>query len=122
MRFTACSNAALSQSRLPVRRAFPLSIQDADPAERARDLTTRAHRFRRKGELRRALVALREACGLDERHPARWLWLSCVLGLLGKRDEAAQAMKQALYLRQKNGEKGKADVIRGLLLQLGRAY
>jgi hypothetical protein len=89
--------------------------------ERARDLTTRAHRLRRKGELRRALVALREACGLDEHHPARWLWLSYVLGLLGKCEEAEQAMKQALFLRQKSGEKGKADVIRSLLLQLGRA-
>jgi tetratricopeptide (TPR) repeat protein len=96
-------------------------IHDVDPVERARDLTARAHRLRRKGELRRALVALREACGLDERHAPRWLWLSDVLGLLGKRDEAEQAMRQALFLRQQTGERDKANVIRGLLLQLGRA-
>jgi hypothetical protein len=105
-----------------VRRAPSPPTQDADPFERARDLTTRAHRLRRKGELRRALVALREACGLDEHHAPRWLWLSDVLGLLGKRDEAERAMKQALYLRQKRGEQSKANVIRGLLLELGRAY
>ena len=104
-----------------MRRPFSPATEGTDAVERARDLTTRAHRLRRRGELRRALVALREACGLDEHHPARWLWLSYVLGLLGKRDEAAQAMKQALFLRQRNGEKGKVNVIRGLLLQLGRA-
>jgi Flp pilus assembly protein TadD len=107
--------------RRPVRRAIAPSIHDNDAIERARDLTLRAHRLRRKGELRRALVALREACGLDEQHAARWVWLSYVLRLLGKRDEAEQAMKQALYLRQRNGEKSKANVIRDLLFQLGRA-
>jgi hypothetical protein len=39
---------------------------------------------------------------------------------MGKRHEAEQALKQALFLRQQAGEKAKANVIRGLLLQLAR--
>lgn len=118
----ACSRAAPVTARPTVRRAHATSTQEADFEQRARDLTTRAHRLRRKGELRRALTALREACGLDEQHAARWVWLAAVLRLLGKHDEAERAMKQALYLRQRKGEEGKANVIRGLLVQLGRAY
>ena len=103
-----------------MRRALLLSNQDDVIAERARELTARAHRLRRRGELRRAAVALREACGLEDSDAARWLWLADVLGDMGKRDEAEGAMKQALFLRQQAGEKAKANVIRGLLLRLGR--
>jgi Flp pilus assembly protein TadD len=103
-------------------RRTALSAREA-PArsdDRAAELTLRAHRARRKGQYRRALVALREACALDEHHAPRWLWLADVLARLGKRDEAERAMKQSLYLRQQSGEKSKANVVRGLLLQLGR--
>lgn len=67
------------------------------------------------------MVAYRAACGLDEQHASRWLWLGDTLAQMGKRDEAERALKQALFLRQQNAEKAKANVIRGLLLQLGRA-
>ncbi|HMJ52059.1 MAG TPA: hypothetical protein VK540_08280 [Polyangiaceae bacterium] len=99
------------------RTFFPLTN---DPAvlDRASDLTARAHRLRRKGELRRAVVAFREACALEERHPALWLWLGDTLARMGRRYEAERAMKQALFLRERSAETGKANVIRGLLLQL----
>jgi Flp pilus assembly protein TadD len=104
-----------------LRRATCPRTNDADLAERAGELTSRAHRLRRRGDLRRACVALREACALDEQHAARWMWLGDTLARMGKRDEAERAMKQALFLRQQSDEKAKANVIRGLLLQLGRA-
>ena len=106
--------------RGPLRKALSLKTDDAPVFDRVNELTARALRLRRKGELRRAAVALREACALDEAHPARWLWLSDVLGRMGKRHEAEQALKQALFLRQQAGEKAKANVIRGLLLHLAR--
>jgi Flp pilus assembly protein TadD len=87
--------------------------------ERAADLTGRAHRLRRKGELRRAANLYREACALDECDAPRWLWLGSTLARLGKRDEAERALKQALFLRLQDAEKEKANVIRGLLLHLG---
>ncbi|HMI82937.1 MAG TPA: hypothetical protein VK550_02530 [Polyangiaceae bacterium] len=103
-----------------MRRAICPQTRDTDVAERASGLTARAHRLRRKGEFRRASVALREACALDEQHAPRWLWLGDTLARLGRRDEAELAMKQALYLRVMSAENAKANVIRRLLLQLGR--
>jgi Flp pilus assembly protein TadD len=103
-----------------VRRATCPRTNDTSVAARAVELTARAHRLRRKGELRRACVAFREACALDEHDAARWLWFGDALARMGKRDEAERAMKQALFLRERSAEKAKANVIRGLMLQLGR--
>jgi Flp pilus assembly protein TadD len=64
---------------------------------------------------------LREACALDEGDAARWMLLGDLCVRIGRRDEAEQAMKQALYLRERRGERPKANVIRGLLLSLARA-
>ena len=102
-------------------RTLSISTANANVVGRAAELTARALRLRRKGDLRRAVVALREACALDEANAARWIWLADALGQLGKRDEAERALKQSLYLRQQGGEKAKANVVRTLLLQLSRA-
>lgn len=89
--------------------------------DRAETLARRAGRLRQKGELRRAAVALREACALSEDDAARWMMLGHLELRLGKTRDAERAMKQALFLRERFGEKGKAQVIRRLLLQLGCA-
>jgi cytochrome c-type biogenesis protein CcmH/NrfG len=96
-------------------------VQDFDFVERARDLAARAQKLRRKGELRRAAVALREACALEEGNAARWVSLGNVLFRMGKREEAAHALKQAVYLRERRGERTKANAIRRILLNLARA-
>ena len=103
-----------------MRRGFSPATAEVDVVDRASDLTARALRLRRKGDLRRATVALREACALDEENAARWVWLADTLGRTGKRDEAERALKQSLYLRQQGGEKAKANVVRSLILQLGK--
>jgi cytochrome c-type biogenesis protein CcmH/NrfG len=88
---------------------------------RAEELTARAQKLRRKGELRRAAVTLREACALDEANAKRWALLGDVLFSMGKKEEAADALKQAVYLRERAGEKAKANVVRRLLLNLARS-
>jgi Flp pilus assembly protein TadD len=100
-----------------VRRATS-QIGDFDLAERAAELTVRALKLQRRGELRRASLTLREATALDESNAARWMLFARVLLQLGQRDDAGRAMKQSLYLRERQGEKGKASVIRRLLLNL----
>jgi Flp pilus assembly protein TadD len=63
-------------------------------------------------------MSLREATALDESNPARWMLYARALARLGQRHEAERAMKQALFLRERSGEKAKANVIRRLLLNL----
>ena len=93
---------------------------EIDPRERADELTLRAYKLRRRGELRKSVLCLREACGLDEANAARWMILGVRFAELGKRDDAERSMKQSLFLRERAGEKAKANVVRGLLLKLAR--
>jgi Flp pilus assembly protein TadD len=96
-------------------------VEEVDFVERARDLAGRAQKLRRKGELRRAAVVLREACALDEKNAAHWASLGIVLFRMGKREEAAGALKQAVYLRERSGERTKATALRRVLLKLAGA-
>jgi Flp pilus assembly protein TadD len=89
-------------------------------ADRADELTARAQRLRRRGELRRAAVTMREACALDEQSSARWVMLGDVLFRAGTKDEAARAFRQAVYLCERSGHKAKANVVRRLILNLAR--
>jgi Flp pilus assembly protein TadD len=78
-------------------------------------LVRRAFRFRRKGEERRAMVALREAA-LGAEHSARlWTLYGVQCTRLGRLDAAAQALTHAVWLRVRAGETGKARVTRALL-------
>lgn len=88
------------------------------PRDRADELTDRARRMRRRGESRRALVALREACLLDETSAVRWMLYAYELQRGGKLDEAEQAMKQSLYRREQAGDERRAAVVRGLIERL----
>ena len=88
-------------------------------AERARELTARAARLRRRGEIRRAVVTLREACALDEADAARWMQLGHLLSRAGKRDEARAAMKQSLFLREQEGAKKEGQCRAVLTAALG---
>jgi Flp pilus assembly protein TadD len=96
-------------------------IRIAAVAERADELTMRAQKLRRRGELRRAAVSLREACALDERNAARWALLGDVLFRMGRKEEASAALKQSVYLRERAGERSKANVVRRLILNLARS-
>lgn len=95
-----------------------LASQIVDFEERAEELTLRSLKLQRKGELRRALLTMREATSLDESNAARWMLFAHMLIQLGQRDDAERAMKQSLYLREQRGQKVKANVIRRLLLKL----
>ncbi len=89
-----------------------------DQSERACQLVRQAASFRRRGTLRRALLALQQACLVDESNAAHWVIYGDLARRMGKRAEAEKAMKQALWLRQRMGDRPRIRVIRQLLLQL----
>ena len=104
-----------------MRDAVRRQTSTFDVGARAHELMVRAHRLRRRGDHRRAALTMREACGLDHLSAAHWMMYGNYLAHLGRRDDAEHAMKQALYLRERSGEKAKANVIRRELLRVGRA-
>lgn len=101
-----------------MRRLAYRHVSHFDLADRARELTARALRLQRRGDLRRASLTLREATALDESDAARWMLYAHVLVGMGQRDDAERAMRQSLFLREQRGEKMKANVVRRLLLNL----
>ncbi len=78
-------------------------------------LADRARRHRRRGEDRRALVVLREACLRDEDDATLWTLYGAWLAEDGKNDDARRALKHALWLRNSAGQRAKARVTRALL-------
>ena len=78
-------------------------------------LANRARRHRRRGEDRRALVVLREACLRDEDNATLWTLYGAWLAEAGKNEDARRALKHALWLRNTAGQPAKARVTRALL-------
>lgn len=78
-------------------------------------LADRARRHRRRGEDRRAIVVLREACLRDEDDATLWTLYGAWLAEDGKNEDARRALKHALWLRNGAGQREKARVTRALL-------
>lgn len=99
------------------RGGAPSEHVPEDPIEA---LIYRSRRCRHKGDTRRALVLLREACALDERRPRTWALLGARLAENGRREEAAAAFDQARWLSARAGEKARAAVTARLAAELRR--
>jgi len=80
-----------------------------------------ARKRRRRGDSRRALVLLREACCLAGDDPKLWAMYGVQCWWLHKRDEARTALRQALWLRERARDSARARVLRGLLLAMESA-
>jgi Flp pilus assembly protein TadD len=77
----------------------------ADPIEA---LIGRSRKARAKGDARRALVLLRQACALDEWRARPWALLGAALARAGAEAEAHQALAHARWLRARAGETARA--------------
>ena len=83
-------------------------------------LQRRAARHARRGEHRKAVVALREmaALGGEARH---WVQLGHALRRARKHREAVEALKQGLFLHQRQGHAGRASTVARLILDVDPA-
>ncbi len=101
----------MSRRRRPLARSHDarsmrLAVLSApDPVEA---LVVRSRRLRRRGELRRAVVVLRQACALDDRRARSFTLLGALLLRTGHRAEAEGALRHARWLRARAGESGRA--------------
>lgn len=63
-------------------------------------LVSKARRLRLKGDVRKAIVALREACLLDEECASLWTLYGALLAGEGRLDDAQRALRHAVWLRR----------------------
>jgi Flp pilus assembly protein TadD len=86
-----------------------------DPVE---TLIARSRKHRAKGDTRRAVVLLRQACALDEWRARTWTILGALLAREGASAEAGRALNQARWLRVRAGERARAAVTERLARSL----
>ena len=82
-------------------------------------LIARARKLRRRGEARKMLTTLREACLRDE--GAAWLWTlyGAMLAEGGRDEDAQKALRHALWLRRSDGDARRAQSTQALIDRLG---
>ncbi|HEU4538025.1 MAG TPA: hypothetical protein VFS00_28085 [Polyangiaceae bacterium] len=78
-------------------------------------LVQRARRLRRRGEVRKALVALREACLVDEYDAATWTLYGALLVHEGRVNDGRQALRHAVWLRRRVGDEARVRSTEALL-------
>lgn len=81
-------------------------------------LLRRAKRHARRGEGRKAMLAVKEACFLAPEDARLWALYAYHCWNLRRADEAAHAMRQAIFLRERARDERRAAVLRRLLEQL----
>jgi len=77
-------------------------------------LVARARRLWTRGDVRHALMLLREACSEDEWRARTWTIYAARLVEAGQRVEAAQAFTRARWLRKRAGDGARVAVIERL--------
>jgi Flp pilus assembly protein TadD len=84
------------------------------PLDSIDTLVARARRLWTRGEIRRALSLLREACYEDEWRARTWTIYAARLVEAGQREEAAQAFTRARWLRKRAGDGARVAIIERL--------
>jgi Flp pilus assembly protein TadD len=104
------------------RRTHRSRIQHKQPAllQGSPDqvLVRRAQRHHRRGEHRQAMLALRQACQHSGHSPRLWTLYGVACLRVRRVDDARQALRQALWLRQRARDVGRARVMERLIEQL----
>src|SRR5688572_12337279 len=89
-----------------------------EPRQPAVTAVQRARRQSERGDERRAMLILREECFAVEHDAGLWVHygLSCLRAR--KRDEGFRALGHALWLRERNRDEARAQVMRDLIAHL----
>ena len=106
------------KQKLGERSSGSVAVAPAPALDPIETLIARSRRERARGDSRRALVLLREACALDEWRARSWTLLGASLARSGANEEARQAFNHARWLRARAGDQGRAAVTARLADQL----
>lgn len=89
--------------------------------ERFETLVAQARRLRRKGEHKKELTALRQACLLEEERASTWTLYAAKLAAAGRIADAAQAFRHAVWLRRRAGDVARERATAAFASRLGVA-
>jgi Flp pilus assembly protein TadD len=100
------------------KRSFTMSYLVKESRTPAVTAVERARRQSQRGDERRAMLILREACFAVEYDAALWVHygLSCLRAR--RRDEGFRALSHALWLRERARDDARAQVMRDLIAHL----
>ena len=98
---------------LPRRRA---SEPQGEP--RIVTLLRRARRCKLRGETRQSMLAVREACFTSQTDPRLWALYGAACQRARRNDEAKDAIRQAIFLRERERDARRAGSLQRLLLTL----
>lgn len=89
-----------------------------EPRTPAVSAVARARRQSERGDERRAMLILREACFAADSDPALWVHygLSCLRAR--RKDEGFRALAHALWLRERSRDTRRVQVLRDLIAHL----
>lgn len=96
-----------------------ISTHPIPPTDSIETTIARARKLRQRGDIRKAMVALREACLRDERCAWVWTLYGAWLTQQGRHDDARHALRHALWLRKASGDAPRARVTQRLIDALG---
>jgi Flp pilus assembly protein TadD len=94
------------------------------PESREAILLRRARKHLTRGERRQAMLALREACYYTGQDPKLWALYGVQCWRMRRLDDAADALRQAIWLREREPNDRRAGALRALLgaLEQGRSH
>jgi Flp pilus assembly protein TadD len=101
-----------------LRRSRIVAHQPVLKETREQSLVRRAHRYRRRGEHRQAMLALREACHDSGQSARLWTLYAVACVRVRRVQDAKQALRQALWLRERDRDEARARVMRCLIDRL----
>jgi Flp pilus assembly protein TadD len=91
------------------------SPRPESPKLDAAALVRRARRLRRRGEHRRAMLILRDLAYSEATDARIWTLYGVACVRLGRREDGVEALKQAVWLRQRDHDDARARVTRALI-------
>jgi|SRR5688572_30181387 Flp pilus assembly protein TadD len=103
------------------RHRSEVSEQPTDALEQCLE---RVRRQRRRGDERKALVLLREACFKAGSDARLWTLYAAQSWRMARFGDARQALRQALWLRERARDTARANVLRSLIasVELGTGF
>lgn len=99
-------------------RLLNMSYLVKEPRNPAVSAVERARRQSERGDERRAMLILREACFAAEFEPALWVHYGLSCFLARRKDEGFRALAHALWLRERARDHARARVMRDLIAHL----